>query len=322
MNNYYYYDEGECEFIPIEYPPVEKIIYTLSLWVLFGAVLSAISLSILAFTVGSPAEVALKAENEALYKQLSQTMDSIEELDREISQIAKTDNEMYRAVLGIDPLSDDERQAGIGGADLFSEFDAYSSETAELMRWTASNLESIERRINIQQVSFEEIKAYYNENKELMSQIPAIRPISGIVLSGYGIRRHPVLGYRRMHEGIDFRARIGTPVYVTGDGVIKSTSRRGTYGLMLVIDHGHGFETRYAHLSKIADGIRPGVEVQRGQIVAYSGNSGITSGPHLHYEIRHYNNSVNPLDYMFADLTPDEYIEYQRIADSNPDSMD
>lgn len=322
MKNYYFYDDEECEFIPVEYSVSERVIYTLSLWILGGTVISALSLSVLAFVVGSPAEIALKAENEALYNQLEDTKSTIKKLDEQMEEIAATDNELYRTVLGIDPISEDERSAGVGGADMYADYDAYSEDASEILRWTASNLESIERRINIQKVSFEEIKTHYNENKELMSNIPAIRPMAGMVLSGYGMRRHPVLGYNRMHEGMDFRARRGTDVYATGDGVVKSSRRRGTYGLMLTIDHGHGYETRFAHLSSVAEGITPGTEVKRGQKIAQSGNSGVTSGPHLHYEIRKNGRAVDPLNYMFADLTPDEFIEYQRIADSNEYSMD
>ncbi|MDI6400765.1 M23 family metallopeptidase [Balneolaceae bacterium ANBcel3] len=322
MKNYFFYDEKECEFVPVTYRPSERIIYTLSLWILCGTVVSAVSLSMLTYVVGSPAEIALKAENKALYSQLHDTKRVIEQLDHQMQQIAQTDNELYRTVLGIDPISEDERRAGIGGADRYSNFDVYSADAADLLRWTVSNLESIERRINIQKVSFEDIKRHYNENQDLMRNIPAIRPINGMILSGYGMRRHPVLGYNRMHEGVDFRARVGTPIYATGDGVVRSASRRGTYGLMLVIDHGHGYETRYAHLSSIADGLRPGTKVERGQVVAKSGNSGVTSGPHLHYEVRQNGRPVDPLNYMFADLTPEEYIEYQRIAQTNPYSMD
>jgi murein DD-endopeptidase MepM/ murein hydrolase activator NlpD len=322
LKNYFYYDEKECQFIPVIYSPSERVIYTLSLWVLVGTVITTVSLSLLSFTTGSPSEIALKAENRALYEQLNETRKSIQHLDQQISTIASMDNEMYRTMLGIEPISDDERMAGIGGADLYARFDAYSEPSSDLLRWTASNLESIERRINIQKLSFEEIKSHYNENKELMKNIPAIRPVSGIILSGYGMRRHPVLGYKRMHEGVDFRARIGTPVYATGDGVVKSARRWRTYGLLLIIDHGHGYETRFAHLSNLGEGIRPGARVERGQVVAFSGNSGVTSGPHLHYEVVRNGNPVDPLNYMFADLSPDEYIEYRRIAESNPMSMD
>lgn len=322
MKNYFFYDEKECQFIPIHYRTDERVVYTLSLWTLIGGVVFVIMLSLLSFSVGTPAEIALKAENKALQVQLNDTRSSIERLDQQMAHIAEMDNELYRTMLGIDPISEDERKAGVGGVDFYAEFDAYSEPSSDLLRWTASNLESIERRINIQKISFEEIKAHYNENQELMKNIPAIRPISGIMLSGYGMRRHPVLGYRRMHEGLDFRARVGSPVHATGDGVVKSARRWRTYGLLLIIDHGHDYETRYAHLSGLADGLRPGDEVERGQIVAYTGNSGVTSGPHLHYEVRRNGQAVDPLNYMFADLTPDEYMEYRRIADSNPVSLD
>ena len=322
MKNFFYFDEKECQFVPIEYKPAERLIFTLSLWLLIGTVLSTVSLGILTFAAGSPAEIALKAENKALLNKLDETRATIEHLDKQIAHIASIDNELYRTMLGIDPLAEDDRRGGFGGADFYAEYDVYSESASEILRWTSSTLESLERRINIQKLSFDEIKSYYNENKDLMSNIPAIRPVSGIILSGYGMRRHPVLGYNRMHEGVDFRARIGSDIYATGDGVVKSARRRGTYGLMLIIDHGHGYETRYAHLSGIADGIRPGVEVKRGQVVASSGNSGVTSGPHLHYEVRQNGRPVDPLNYMFADITPDEYIEYRRIADSNPFSMD
>lgn len=322
MKNFFYYDDKECEFVEIDYHPAERIIYTLSLWVLSGTIISVISLSLLAFTVGSPAEIALQAENRALFSQLRDTRNAIEQLDQQIADIAHTDNELYRAVLGIDPLSEDERRAGTGGADIYAGFDAYSRSTADLLRWTASNLDNLERRINIQQLSFEEIKERYNQNRELMTHVPAIRPIRGIILSGYGMRRHPVLGYMRMHDGVDFRARIGTPIYATGDGVIKSARRRGTYGLKIIIDHGHGYETLYAHLSELAEGIQAGARVQRGQLIAKSGNSGMTSGPHLHYEVHRNGRTVDPLNYMFADLSPDEYIEFRRMADQSVYSMD
>jgi murein DD-endopeptidase MepM/ murein hydrolase activator NlpD len=152
--------------------------------------------------------------------------------------------------------------------------------------------------------------------------MPAIRPVAGILLSGYGMRVHPVLKYQRLHEGLDFRADIGTEVFSTGEGVVKYAGRRGTYGNLLEIDHGYGYITRYAHLSGFADGIRTGAKVDRGQLVAYSGNTGVSQGPHLHYEIRINGNSVDPLNFLFADITPEEYKMYKDIAENNPMSMD
>jgi murein DD-endopeptidase MepM/ murein hydrolase activator NlpD len=322
QTNHYYYDHERCEFVPIEYDKKKKILHNISFWLINGIVLASLGIAVLAHNVGTPAEIALKAENRVLLNQLETTKSSILNLENRLGTIAELDNEMYRSVLGLEPISYEERMAGTGGADLYSEFDFYSEETSEILRWTSSRLDNIERRLSIQKMSFDEVKSYYNENQERLRHMPAIRPLSGILLSGYGMRIHPVLKYQRMHEGIDFRADIGTEVYATGDGTVRFSGRRGTYGILLEIDHGYGYITRYAHLSGFADDIRPGTKVKRGQLVAYTGNTGVSEGPHLHYEIRINGRSVDPLNFLFADITPEEYQMYKDIAENNPMSMD
>lgn len=322
LNNYYYYDEQNCEFLPVEYNSLERIVYTACVWILCGVVLSGIGISILSFSVGTPAEIALKAENQELINQLKKTKSTIKELDQEVDQLAQADNEMYRSVLGMDPISYDERQAGTGGADVYSEFDVYSKETSEILKWTAENLESLERSINIQQLSFKEIKSYYNKNQEKMKHIPAIKPTKGIILSGYGMRYHPILQYRRQHEGLDFRANIGNEVYATGDGVVKHAGLKGTFGRLIIIDHDYGYESYYAHLSSFAKGIKPGAKVKRGDRIGFSGQSGRVEGPHLHYEVHQNDQPVDPLNYLFADTTPEEYMMYKEIVENNHKSMD
>jgi len=321
-SNHYVYDDDQCRFVPVNYGRKERYLHTFSIWLISSVVFACAGLAALSQNIGSPAELALKAENIILASQLEETKTSILSLEDQVQTIADMDNEMYRSVLGMDPIPDEERQPGIGGADIYSEFDLYSKETADILKWTASRLDNLERRINVQQLSFHEIQAYYNNNQERLRHLPAIRPVNGILLSGYGMRMHPVFKYKRMHDGVDFRADIGTDLYATGDGVVKFAGRNGNYGNLLTIDHGFGLETRYAHLSGFADGIRVGSKVKRGQIVAYSGNTGLTNGPHLHYEVHLNGRSVDPLNYLFADVTPEEYLMYQEIARTNPNSMD
>ncbi|MDZ7682086.1 MAG: M23 family metallopeptidase [Fodinibius sp.] len=287
-----------------------------------GSTCGGTGISILSFSVGTPAEIALKAENQALINQLEKTKDRIKNLDQQVDQLAKTDNKMYRSVLGMDKIPYDERQAGAGGADVYSEYDVYSQETSEILKWTAQNLENLERSINIQQLSFKEIKSYYNKNKEKMKHIPAIKPTEGILLSGFGMRHHPVLGYERQHEGLDFRANVGSKVFATGDGTVKYAQLKGTYGRLLIIDHGYGYESYYAHLSSFAKGIKPGTKVKRGDLVGFSGESGMVEGPHLHYEVHKSDDPVDPLNYLFADTTPEEYMMYKDIVENNHKSMD
>jgi len=319
--NHFYYDSETCEFIPVEQNRFDLVIYMACLWILNGLILGTVGLSLLSSYVGTPAELALKSENERLHQQFQFTRESIQRLETQIESIAQMDSEMYRSVLGLDPVSD-EGEHGTGGTDPYSSFDIYSKETSEILRWTASRIDNLERQINVQRISFEEIQGFYNENREMLRHLPAIKPVNGSILSGYGMRLHPVLRYNRMHEGVDFRADVGTPVYATGDGDVTISGRRGSYGIMLVLDHGHGYETRYAHLSGFADGIRPGVSVKRGDLIGYTGNTGMTQGPHLHYEVRINGEPVDPLNYLIADTTPEEYQMYQDIARNNPLSMD
>lgn len=322
LHNHYYYDEDSCEFIPIEYNKAEQVIYNLSIWILTGIVLSGLGIILLSSYVGTPAELALKAENEVLFNQLETTKKSILDIDGQLRSIAESDNEVYRSVLGLEEISTDEREAGIGGGIPNPEFDVYNQSSAELLRWTSSKLENLERRVSIQKLSFEELKQAYNTNKEKLQHLPAIKPTAGILLSSFGMREHPVLGYPRRHGGADFRADIGSPVYSTANGKIRFVGLRGTLGRVIVIDHGYGYETLYAHLSTVAKDIRSGTEVTRGMLIGYSGNSGLTEGPHLHYEIHLNKQKVNPINYLFADISPEEYLLFQEIAKTNTKSMD
>lgn len=310
--NHFYYDSERCEFVPVEYDLNKKLIHSLSFWLINGIVLATFGIAILTNYIGTPSEIMLKDENKALVEQLKRAESSIVDIENQLASISELDDEMYRTILGLDPISEDLRMSGIGGTDAYSHFDYYTDETAEILRSTASKLDRLERRLGVQKVSFDEVKNYYNVNQERLKSIPAIRPVNGIIISGYGMRIHPVLRYKRMHEGIDFRADINTEVYATGDGVVKFAGRNGTFGNLIEIDHGFGFVTRYAHLSTFADGLRAGDEVKRGKLIGYSGNSGLTEGPHLHYEVLAKNRAIDPLTYLIADVTPEEYLLFRQ----------
>ncbi len=313
-NRHFYYDPDRCEFIPVSEDRNNKLLHSFTFWLVNSIVVATVGLTILANTVGSPAEIALKAENKALLDQLKKAESSMTSIEEQLEAITELDNELYRSVLGLEPIPEEERQAGTGGTDLYEEFDYHSSDASKILRSTASKLDNLERRLGVQKLSLKEIKHAYNRSREKMPSIPAIKPVNGVIISGFGMRTHPVLNYRRMHEGVDFRADIGTEVHATGDGVVTFSSRNGSYGKLLEIDHGYGFVTRYAHLSDFARNIRPGTKVQRGQKVAYTGNTGVSSGPHLHYEVLKDGNPVDPLTYIIADITPDEYLLYKQVT--------
>ncbi|MDR9407375.1 MAG: M23 family metallopeptidase [Balneolaceae bacterium] len=310
--NHFYYDSDRCEFVPIEYDLKKKLIHSFSFWLINGIVLAAFGIALLSNYVGTPAEIMLKDENQALVEQLKLAETSITDIENQLESISQLDNEMYRTILGLDPVTEDLRMAGTGGSDAYSEYDYYSEDTAAILRSTASKLDRLERRLGVQKVSFAEVKKYYSTNRKRLKSIPAIRPVNGIIISGYGMRIHPVLRYKRMHEGIDFRADIATDVYATGDGVIKFAGRNGTFGNLIEIDHGFGFVTRYAHLSSFVNNLKVGQEVKRGELIGFTGNSGLTEGPHLHYEVLVNNRPIDPLNYLIADVTPEEYLLFKR----------
>ncbi|MTI88273.1 MAG: M23 family peptidase [Balneolaceae bacterium] len=322
FKNHYYYDEQNCDFVPVQYDRTERVIYNLSIWILSGVILTGVLIIALSSYIGTPAELALKAENQALSEQLNKTKDALTTLDQQIDNIAKQDNELYRSMLGMEEIPYEERQAGVGGSDPYAEFDVYSSSSAELLKWTSSKIDKLERKIGIQKLSFEEIKDHYNKNREKLNHIPAIKPTPGILLSGFGMRFHPILKYNRMHSGLDFRADIGDPIYTTGNGTIKFTGRKGTLGNIVIVDHGYGFETLYAHLSHIPKKIRSGVTVERGQLIGRAGTTGLSEGPHLHYEIHNNGKPVDPLFYLFADTSPEEYAMFKEISETNNKSLD
>lgn len=150
LKNHFYYDEDSCEFIPIEYKQREQIIYNLAIWILNGVVIAGLGIIILSTKIGTPTELALQAENQALLTQLEDTRSALINIDEKLNEIASRDNEVYRSILGLEPISLDERQAGVGGADVYSDFDIYSQSTRELLRWTSERVDNLERKIGIQ----------------------------------------------------------------------------------------------------------------------------------------------------------------------------
>jgi|AntRauTorcE11898_2_1112593.scaffolds.fasta_scaffold02026_5 murein DD-endopeptidase MepM/ murein hydrolase activator NlpD len=322
LKKYFLYDKKNSNFIPVEYNSLERMIYSACLWIIGGVVLSGLGIAIFTKSIGTPAEIALQAENKELLNQLSQTQVTIKQYDKRLEKLAHDDNELYRSVLGMDPISLGEREAGAGGADIYSKFDVYSEKTSDILKWTSENLEKMERSIEIQESSFENIKRNYTVNRKKFNYIPAIKPTEGALISGYGLRFHPILQYRRMHEGLDFSANTGDAIYATGAGVIKKASREGTFGNLVIIDHGYGFETYYAHLSAFPKGIKSGATVNRGDKIGFAGTSGQSVGPHLHYEVHKNEKSVDPLNYLFADTSPAEFLKYKNISARSTKSLD
>jgi murein DD-endopeptidase MepM/ murein hydrolase activator NlpD len=237
-------------------------------------------------------------------------------------ELEKSENK-YRTIFETEPLPSSYRNGGIGGVNRYQELEGFSN--SELVIETAKKLDRIRKKIYVQSESFDELIAYAKEKEEMLSSIPAIQPISNRDLkrtaSGFGYRIHPIYKITKFHSGMDFTAPTGTDVFATGNGVIKEVkSARRELGNHIIVDHGFGFETVYAHLNGF--NVRAGQKVKRGDVIGFVGSTGLSTAPHLHYEVHVNGKAVDPALYYFNDLTPDEYERMLEISSKSGQTFD
>ncbi len=263
----------------------------------------------------TPRERILARELEQVtfnYRMLSQKLDQMEVVLEDMQQ---RDDNIYRTVFEAEPIPQSMRQAGFGGVNRYEALEGYSN--SDIMINISKRLDKIRNQIVIQSKSYEELIEKAKSKEEMLLSRPAIMPISNEDLkrtaSGFGMRMHPVYHTVKFHEGMDFTAPIGTDVYATGDGVVDEVSSSSAgFGKKIVIDHGFGYKTVYGHLSDFK--VIKGQKIKRGQLIALSGNTGTSTGPHLHYEVHKNGKVVNPANYYFQDLTPEEYARILDLA--------
>lgn len=268
-----------------------------------------------AFIFDSPKERALKREIEQMnlqYELMNREMDNVEKV---LGHLQETDDNLYRTIFESEPVPSTYREGGIGGVNRYEELDGFTN--TELITETATRLDKIRKKIYIQSKSFDELIVLAGEKGEMLRSIPAIQPVSNKDLkrtaSGYGLRIHPIYKISKFHSGMDFTAPTGTDVFSTGDGVVKTVkSQRRELGNHIIIDHGFGYQTVYAHLDGF--NVKVGQKVKRGDIIGFVGNTGLSTAPHLHYEVLLNGRYVDPALYYFNDLTADEYDRMAEIA--------
>lgn len=254
----------------------------------------------------------LHRENNLLKEQLRVLKEKLQKLEGIVAKLLEQDKELRLAV-DLKPLDEDIKKVGIGGVEERYEFNLSDAEAEKLLGELFSKLNKLEREVSLQQKSYEEIYKQYKTNQEKFKHIPAILPLKGGLTSKFGYRKHPILGIWAMHEGVDLVVDVGTPVYATGDGVVSYVGHRGRYGLLVEIDHGFGYVTLYAHLSKAF--VREGQKVKRGDRIGLSGATGLVTAPHLHYEVWKDGVPQNPINYFFEDIDPAKYKEL--VQESN-----
>jgi murein DD-endopeptidase MepM/ murein hydrolase activator NlpD len=265
-------------------------------------------------------------ENQELISQYELMLKDLEKVENVLTDLQQRDDNIYRVIFETDPIPSSIRKAGFGGTNKYSHLESLSNST--LIIETARKLDILSKEAYIQSKSFDEVMKLALNKEEMFASIPAIQPITNRNLkhtaSGWGYRIHPIYKVRKMHWGMDFTAPVGTPVYATGNG--RVTELAGTvsgfseFGRYIKINHGWGFETVYAHLSKY--NVKEGQEIKRGDIIGYVGNSGLSTAPHLHYEVHKDGQRVNPALYYFRDLTAEEFDKMIAISSNIGQTLD
>ena len=254
--------------------------------VLFGVVLGVVLVFVGLQFVDSPKERSLERQVAQYKRQTRLLSDRVEQAERVLENIEERDDVLYRTIFSSEPISDAERHSGIGGVERYAEFD--QMENGALLKATSQQVDDLTKRLYVESKSLDELYEMARNKSERMAAMPAILPIEKNkckVVSGFGYRYHPILHYRRLHSGIDMTAPKGTPIYATGDGVVRIAGRSSEgysgYGIVALVDHGYGFQTLYAHMQSVK--VRVGQKVKRGEQIGTVGSSGMSSGNHLHY---------------------------------------
>lgn len=273
--------------------------------------------------IDSPKEKLLKRENSQLkaqYEFLDKRMDQVSSV---LEDIQRRDDEIYRVIFEAEPIAKEIREAGFGGVNRYKKLEGYKN--SELIIESAEKIDKISKQLYIQSKSYDDVFKMAKSKEKMIASIPAIQPIPNKNLrrmaSGYGMRMHPIHKIWKKHTGMDFSAERGTEIYATGDGIVVSAKkeRRG-YGYHIVIDHGYGYKTLYGHMQKF--NVRRGQKVKRGEVIGYVGNTGTSVAPHLHYEVIRNGDKINPINFYFNDLSPEEYDEIIEISSQSNQSFD
>lgn len=318
----YKYNTKSLSYEKFETPLRTKVLRVLS-YLATGTVFAVVTVSIAFAYIDSPKEKQLKREIEMLNSQLKQVNSRMDQVTTVLEDLQDRDNKIYRVIFEAEPVSDAIREGGFGGSDRYRDLMGYDNSKIAIS--TAQKMDNLVRKVYIQSKSFDEVVKLAKSKELMLASIPAIQPIANKDLkkmaSGFGYRTHPIYKITRLHTGMDFTANVGTEIYATGNGVVTTADAESRgYGNHVVINHGYGYETLYGHMSSF--NVKPGQKVKRGDVIGYVGNTGTSSGPHLHYEVIKNGEKIDPVNFYYSDLSPVEYAKMIQLSEAENQSFD
>ena len=318
----YYYDSETLSYRKIQLRKRDKLSKT-ALFLLASTLIGGLMVLIMYQFVESPKQKVLNRELQNMklhYELLDKKMKQARNV---LEGIQQRDNDIYRVYFEANPIPDEQRKAGFGGVNRYKSLEGFNN--SEMIQDATRNIDILSKQLYVQSKSLDEIIELATDKEKLLAAVPAIQPVSKEDLtrmaSGYGWRLDPFTKARKMHTGMDFTSPRGTPIYATGTGkVIRVDNRSTGYGKHIRIDHGFGYVTLYAHLSKY--NVKRGKKVKRGHVIGYVGSTGRSQAPHLHYEVRYNKRKINPINFYYGDLSPEEFKEMLKMASQEGQSLD
>ncbi len=296
MNKIYYFSKAKLQFVEIKHFKYKLA----SLVTIFVIVISLIISGGYSYTfslINSSRDInTLKNTNEALKTRLEELTKQYKILGHDMDSIVSSNSDL-RVAAGLPLISDEVKMLGYGGG-LYDDKPLLFIKDSDELEAAYKLADDLTRRVDFEKSNYLEIANKLEENKKLYSSLPAIKPCTGTIgVHGFGMRMHPILHRIMMHEGIDIVADVGTPVHASGQGRVVYAGLKGGLGLAVEIDHGFGYISIYGHLSKILT--KKGSKVSRGDVIAQTGNTGLSTGPHLHYEVEHNGIKQDPMKFIF-----------------------
>lgn len=292
------------------------------IYILAGIVIGMLFLYLFLTFFPSPREKQLLREKASLESQLEVLNNQVDQMQVVMTDLQQRDDNLYRVLFGAEPIPLSVRQGAQRKIDYYEQLAQMTN--SELAADLALKVDLLEKEIYVQAKSYDEVAQMAKEQEIRMENIPAIQPVMNKdlkrVASGYGMRIDPVYHVRKFHQGMDFTAPTGTEVFATGNAKVDFAGWKQGYGNTVILDHGYGYKTLYAHLYKIL--VRKGQKVRRSDIIALVGNTGKSTGPHLHYEVRLNNKPVDPRNYYFYDLSPEEYDQMIQLSNNFGQMLD
>jgi murein DD-endopeptidase MepM/ murein hydrolase activator NlpD len=292
-------------------------------YVATGLVFAFITIALAFKFLDSPKEKIQKREIAQLHLQYEAMQNKMQNVAVVLNDMQERDDNIYRVIFEAEPIPNSIRKAGFGGVDRYKKLQGYDN--SNLMVETMQKLDKLSKQMYVQSKSFDEIVDMAKNKSQLMACIPAVFPLKdkdiNRISSGFGWRTHPITKENHVHAGIDLSAPEGSPIYATGDGIIERADNLAQgYGNHVVINHGYGYQTLYGHMTKWA--VRQGQKIKRGDLVGYVGSTGLSTSPHLHYEVIKDGNKIDPIHFFFNDVKPDIYAQMLELAARPSQSFD